>query len=30
MGNLKSLYSEMQENEVLQDRISGELTWHGK
>jgi hypothetical protein len=31
MGNkLKSLFEEMQENEVLQDRISGELTWHGK
>ena len=30
MGNLKSLYSEMQGNEVLQDRISGELAWHGK
>lgn len=30
MGNLKNLYKEMQENEVLQDRLSGELTLNGK
>ena len=30
MGSLKNLYKEMQDNEVLQDRISGELTLNGK
>lgn len=30
MGSIKDLYQEMQKNEVLLDRISGELTLHGK
>ena len=30
MSTIKSLYSEIQKNEILQDRISGDLTLQGK